>query len=256
VLLGAPFLYSNFFYFFFSRFQKGLGELRLRNGLIFQIDPQSSDRATVTEVFIDKPYVSHSGYAIAPHDVVVDVGANIGAYTIYAASRFPSVSVFALEPVKELRKRLEHNVRRNGLTNVVTFPFALGGKDSEETIWVDGSSSSIVYDNNSGKSEVIHTTTFAHFLERSGLGYVDVLKMDIEGAEFDVFQTLTPVVLRRIHRVTMEFHKVSEEKSARALVMQLHTNGFRIDVLRGDQTGLLLATNLRFEKRLNPFFCH
>jgi FkbM family methyltransferase len=251
VLFLAPFLYSNFIYFFLGRFRKRLGELRLRNGLVFQIDPRSSDRATVTEMFLDKPYTNQSGYEIAPNDVVLDAGANIGAYAIYAASCFPTVSVFALEPVKELHTRLAHNVRLNGLTNVRTFPLALGPTNGSQTISVSGSGSSVMWEMASGKSEVVQSRTFADFMGMAGLNRIDVLKMDIEGAEFDVFATLSPELLHRIHRITMEFHHVSEEKNARVLETQLKANGFRIDVLRGDWNGVLLATNLRFPKVAN-----
>jgi FkbM family methyltransferase len=73
---------------------------------------------------------------VAPGDVVVDIGANIGYFTLLAASiTGPSGRVLAFEPTPSLAATLGHQVEANGFTNVDLHPVALGDKDGFVTIY-------------------------------------------------------------------------------------------------------------------------
>lgn len=61
-----------------------------------------------------------------PQGVFVDIGANIGIYSLYAASLFPEMTVIACEPVHANFNRLCENIKLNGFKNVIPLPVAVG----------------------------------------------------------------------------------------------------------------------------------
>ena len=91
--------------------------LRLRNGLQFEVRPHTSDRATVNENFIHYPYTHHTAFKIGESDIVVDIGANIGAFTLYAARTAKKGRVASVEPSSENFKQLAHNLKINAIAN-------------------------------------------------------------------------------------------------------------------------------------------
>lgn len=71
---------------------------------------------------------------LKPDMVFVDIGANQGEYTLFAAKRLPSGTVLAFEPLPSMRATLEENVSMNGFRNIVIFPLGLSSKEETLTI--------------------------------------------------------------------------------------------------------------------------
>jgi FkbM family methyltransferase len=120
---------------------------------------------------------------------VVDVGANIGYFTLTAASRVGrSGRVISVEPNPRAAERLRENVALNGLHNVTAIEAAVSstpgtmalrlGADSEASSLFDAVHASI------GVVDVL-VTTIDKILADQGLTRIDVLKLDVEGAEVD-----------------------------------------------------------------------
>ena len=72
-------------------------------------------RATLHEIFVDKLYLQ-GGVSILPGDIVLDVGANIGVFTLFAAKQ--GAQVYAYEPVPPTFEVLQHNIRLHRLDSV------------------------------------------------------------------------------------------------------------------------------------------
>jgi FkbM family methyltransferase len=109
-------------------------------------------------------------------DWVVDVGANIGLFTVLAGKAVgESGRVFAFEPLEELRKELLVHVALNELKNVVVVPKALGDKNTKVTM--DG-----IEVKKEGEG-TIECTTLDTWAKEINLERFDFLKMDVEGFE-------------------------------------------------------------------------
>jgi FkbM family methyltransferase len=121
----------------------------------------------------------------------VDVGAHLGLYSLFAAKLTgPEGNVLALEPSSREFQKLQSNVAINGLRNVRPLRIAASNHNSEAELHV-------AVDPDSGKntlgafgyetqlrcSEVVRTERLDDIVEKEGLSRLDVLKMDIEGAE-------------------------------------------------------------------------
>jgi FkbM family methyltransferase len=184
--------------------------IRLRGGHFhFQ---EQSDVATFWQVF------GANLYGVRPTDkVIVDAGANIGAFTLFSLIAAPSARVIAAEPAPDSCARIRSLLAEHKVAHRVTLhEAALGASHGETTIDLDAGSQFRM----SG-----HSGTPVTMLALSEVlpAEVDLLKMDIEGAEADVFRTLDASVLRRIRRIAMEYHP---NVQVELLSDQFHASGF------------------------------
>jgi FkbM family methyltransferase len=116
--------------------------------------------------------------AIKPGSVVLDVGANVGIYTLLAAKR--GARVFAIEADPRNVKTLRHHVHLNGFDDLVTvFPVAVGDQEGTVTLFRAPG--------NSGHSNLFDgidpVQVPCRTIDSLGLPHIDVCKMDIEGNE-------------------------------------------------------------------------
>jgi len=143
---------------------------------------------------------------LKPGDVYVDVGANIGYYTLVAAQRVgPQGKVIAYEPDPHNFALLKANVELNKLTHVQIFPYALYDQDTEGKLFLSN--------NNFGDHRIYNTTekrnSHAISLVHGGehLGQltikIDFLKIDTQGAEFFVVNGLKPLLMSNRHHLRM-----------------------------------------------------
>jgi FkbM family methyltransferase len=122
-------------------------------------------------------------------DVVYDVGASVGLFTITAARLIGPGVIYSFEPDSSTRARLEENVRLNHLENVHVVAWAVSDRDGQLTLFSDGASGfapSMVRQVRPGapKGETIVQTRSLDMALASGeLRPPDVLKIDVEGAE-------------------------------------------------------------------------
>ena len=120
-------------------------------------------------------------------DVIFDIGASVGLYTIAVAVNFPKCRVIAFEPEPEMRARLAENTKLNRLTNVESFGWALGDKISEVTLFSDGlkgqAPSLRNYPGSATGSKNVSCQTLDAIVENGLAPAPDTLKIDIEGAE-------------------------------------------------------------------------
>ena len=173
-------------------------------------------------------YVINESYLYGVHDLILpylkrakvclDVGAYIGSFSIYAAKR-SGARIFALEPVPETFELLKENISLNGLGGrVVPVQAALTGQETrgEVDIFVPSDSAfgsvSPAHLGLYGVSEKpgtirVPAVTLARIFEEHRIDFCDIIKMDCEGAEYDVLYNTPADILRRIGIMTIEYHK-------------------------------------------------
>ena len=187
--------------------------LRLPLGLV-SLCPRGELAATwrnELHVFYYRDYEQLPGFRPGRGWIVVDAGAYVGLYTLRAARLVgPRGLVVSLEPLPESFAYLAANVRLNGLRNVVPLRACLAGSSGVRTLYVPESTVNATlvkeYAETVGGTwgEVgVRALTLGDIVER--LGHVDLLKLDIEGAEAEVLESpgLDP---HRVRRVVVEVH--------------------------------------------------
>lgn len=125
-----------------------------------------------------------------PNDIVYDIGASVGLYTVLTAAVLSQGMVYAFEPDPNTRARLAENIHLNQLDNVRLMKWAVGDSERDVTLYSDGAAGlapSLVFqqareDAPEGKEQVsMQSLDIA--LSRGDLIAPDILKIDIEGAE-------------------------------------------------------------------------
>ena len=127
---------------------------------------------------------------------IVDVGANIGLYSLYAASRRPRATVLAVEPVPEIVVRLKRNIALNKLQTVTVCDYALAEDQGTRALMLNvttntGGSSLVVSQvpfQGFEKTINVKTKTLYQALRENRVERLDVLKIDVEGYEYPVLK--------------------------------------------------------------------
>ena len=117
-------------------------------------------------------------------DVILDLGANVGAYTLRAARKIgPRGRVIAVEPLPEAVSLLRKNIRHNQLTNVTVVEAAVCDIDGETIIHVGPRLNAASVVKKAGVPRKVRAVTIDRLVQELNLQKVDLVKMDIERAE-------------------------------------------------------------------------
>ncbi len=183
--------------------------LELRDGTQFAVR-SLMDAWIVKETNLDRDYEVH-GTAIQDGWTVVDIGAGLGDFTVFAARRTPHGRVVAYEPAPDSVALLEKNLGLNGIKNVDVHPFAVSGQDGELSLDVSGGVAvqyrTLEETNHGGGKITVRSVALADQLAGLPGGVCDFLKMDCEGAEYDMLLHLDEASLKRIRRICLEYHE-------------------------------------------------
>jgi FkbM family methyltransferase len=178
--------------------------IEFRDGTRIHLSNCPTDIATVFIVFIRRCYGD-----IAKGSVVVDIGANIGTFAIYAA-RSGAALVYAYEPSRESFELLCKNIDANRLRDRVNvFRTAVTDKEGDTVAFPIESSpeNSIGADQDSGNCDIVPTTTLSAILAAHQLDAVDCAKIDCEGAEYAIVLESPVQVWDGIREIKMEYHQ-------------------------------------------------
>ncbi len=157
------------------------------------------------------------GVLVRPDTVFVDIGANIGTYSIHVGIKSGGTArILALEPHPRTFGKLVFNLRANGLDNVVARQVAVGAQAGKVDLWSDGGgnighTSVLKAGTSHAKVSVrVDTAPLAQLVGEAALPRIDILKIDIEGYEdralMPYFRQVEPdmwpdvVLIETVHR--------------------------------------------------------
>jgi FkbM family methyltransferase len=137
------------------------------------------------------------------NSVIVDLGANQGEFA-HELIRRSGCTVYAAEPLSSLHAEIRISPR------LKLFRVALGKQSGKAPLWVYGGRCASLMEarenDETVAQEEVEVVDLHTFLLRAGLSRVDLMKVDVEGAELDVFESALESDLRRIGQISVEFH--------------------------------------------------
>lgn len=230
----------------------GAGEktIRLRGTDLRFVVRGPMDVWCLKETHLDRVY-ERFGFPIEPGWTVLDIGAGIGDFTVFAARAAPQGHVYAFEPYPESFALLRQNVDRNRASNTQLFPTAVTGQPRKVALdasrgeplmvaSVDASAS------DAGDGPEIASATLDEIVNQCGIERIDLLKLDCEGAEYDILLNSPAYVIDRIERIAMEYHDHTTPHTHDELVDLLIGVGFRVETfpnpVHPEKIGYLRAT--------------
>lgn len=208
--------------------------LRTRDGLDMVLRCNGGDRFAFYENLIRKYYL-RKGQILNPGDTVIDIGANIGCFSVLAARIVGSGGcVLSVEPDPATYRLLEDNVQRNFPNDhVLLRQVAVGGHSgTTKLISADNPSFSSIYDHvdkrtNVGTTANVEVVTTKQLMDEAGIERCKLLKVNCEGAEYEIFETMTREISSRIEQISMEVHDI-DNHSKSDLMKNLSRLGYRI----------------------------
>lgn len=147
--------------------------------------PNTSDEA-LYQVLIEQEEYGYIGFVREPR-IIIDAGANIGLSAIWFANRYPDAMIYAIEPAADNYQMLKLNTM--AYSNIITLNAALMGNDGQGTL-IDPGLGDLAYQvqfGNQKDENSIACITVDALCEQYHLNHIDMFKIDIEGAEVDVF---------------------------------------------------------------------
>ena len=145
-------------------------------------------------------------------DIVVDVGAHIGYYTLISGARVGKEGhVYSFEPNPETFKRLKRNVQLNNLNNISLYNIGLSDKEEFLTLNLPtsintGTAGITIPENFSGKSLKVKAIPLDKFIEKNNIKKVDIIKIDVEGAEIKVLKGMMETIRKFKPKIFIEIN--------------------------------------------------
>lgn len=166
-----------------------------------------TDLYMITSCVISEQYNSEEAFRIGENDVVIDVGAHIGSFSVYAARKAAKGRVLSFEPDEASYGQFVKNIQANNLKNILAFKEAVGGQPGPRTLYSAKLNSA---ENNfywgGARARSVACGTLSEVFTKNGIARCDFLKMDCEGAEYEILLNTPIDVLRKIRRIGVECH--------------------------------------------------
>ena len=201
-------------------------EYQLRNGHRL-LDATGTLAGTFAVVFVRREYGVFENFK-----TIVEVGANMGCFTVYAADSCPQARIFSYEPEKRNFKVLSENINSNSFQDrVKAFNCAVASKFGEMELHVGESPLNSLYLQEGTKTSYkVPCTTLADIMQEHKLEQIDFLKLNCEGAEYGILHSCSADVFKRIKNIRLEYHTMSGEgENGRAIERFLEDNGYAIE---------------------------
>lgn len=197
-------------------------------------------------------------YGVRPKDVrkfrsVIDIGAHIGLFSVFLGILNPKCQVFSYEIDKANFEKLKQNVNSCGVSNVIPINLAVtekrgvvnyfSGRDCSEfsTVRISFSKARPIVDEGSTVVGTASSTTLNDIIESNNLDHVDFLKLDCEGAEFEIIYSTTDENFRRIKAIGGEYHEYGPY-TVNELIAHLSTFGHSKQIEVRSGVGLIRYT--------------
>jgi FkbM family methyltransferase len=175
---------------------------------------------------------------VQPGWTAIDVGANIGYFTLLMAKRVGRVGkVIAFEPLTENFNILQENIKLNSHPNVVAENCALMSSSERVELrsatpgaitWV---ASVRVRQDSAVESESVEAISLDEYVQKKGITKVDFLKIDVEGAEESVLDGATQVLDRDRPVLLIELHELDRFKDQHPAILKLREHNYQVRTL-------------------------
>lgn len=220
---------------FFCLIRKPKLIYHMRNGLKILVRSGTADRGIITSVLLADEYLLDQT-KLESNSVVIDIGAQIGVFSIFAASK--SKRVYSFEPVPENYRLLLENIKINNFDRKIkAFNYAVSNEKKNLRLFLN--------ENNTGEHSVYFKTKkyldvpavpLKDIFDEHNINICDLLKIDTEGSEYEILYGLPKDYFKRIKRIYVEYHDINGVDTSGAstkynhieLKKYLEKNGYKV----------------------------
>lgn len=219
---------------------------RSNNGLVFRCRSRSTDVNEFTAILAGLSYPLNLLKQLPEGAMVVDLGANVGAFTVVAAqlNRGNSLNFLLVEPFTGNLTMLRQNLHANGVRNASILEGVVSTQDGDIMIDTTRSFAGIKVDEAAG-NERVKSFSVATLLEKVQKKPVDFMKMDIEGAEYNILEQDAERLAKSVKRIVVEYHETEGDGLDRiGKAVAGHFVVKSLTLKKGQEGGALLLDSL------------
>ncbi len=215
------------------------------NNLEFSVSLyDEADESVLNEIFKYREY-RIADEAIKNASTIVDVGAHKGFFALYARSLNLNAAIFCVEPEEANFAALNENLNNNVIKNVISVQAAITNKTGFSNLTVtEDSHNHYLSTELTENTQTVKVFTFGDFCKEYKIDEVSLLKMDIEGGEYDLFLGLGLDDFKKIKNIVMEYHNYNGQ-NYKEIETQLRENGFGVQIFPS-----------KFDKKMGFIFAH
>lgn len=172
----------------------------LNQDFYFNPTPQAQD--LINEIFGDNYKVLESGLTFNPGDVILDIGACEGMFSILMSKLFPQTRIIALEPIPRTYHIMMRNIGLNACTNITALNLGAGKTTGKHPMFMckddysGGGSAIMTFNPDQHEKIEVDVISLNDLWDREKLNRVRLLKIDTEGAEYEIlyYSNVLPMV--------------------------------------------------------------
>ncbi len=197
----------------------------------YQIDVRGdADQSVFAEIFSLREYAPVEPTIKNSKRGILDVGAHKGYFVLYARALNASVPIYAYEPEEQNFRALKEHVAVNRVEGVTAKNAALAGAEGTVVLNVseDSHNHSLVVDPGMMKRQKVSATTLGKVLQK--MGGCDLIKMDVEGAEFQILAAAGPLAWE-VPEYFLEYHEYGPDMRAVNLKNLFERQGYTVKLM-------------------------
>ncbi len=192
------------------------------------------------EIVLDDCYLRGLPKITNNNPVIIDIGANIGFFSLFLKSRFPNAKVLAYEPMPPNFDYLKQHVESNSHAEIHLHNKAVSAKPGILTLhyhlkrpWP--TAASMVPQDDATKTIDVTCETLEQIISDNGLEHINLLKLDCEGAEFEIVYQTPSTCFDQIQRIALEYHP-NDQPGCNAANLKAHLESLGYQTLTGGKT--------------------
>ncbi len=223
------------------------------NNIKLDFDLNRSELTILQEVFEERVYSDY--FPFYEKAIVIDIGGHYGYFSVFANRNLhPESKIYSFEPSKGNFHAFLENIKSNNIGNVFVNNVAIGEVEGQVNLNLSNASNhSIVLDYKASKRQSVLVKQFHQIVEEYNIDKIDFLKIDCEGAEYAILDSLEFELFQRIKIVSLEFHDLKSKKyNANYLIGLFRKMGFEIvkfgynKTYSGNNYGKMIALNNKY----------
>lgn len=210
-----------------------------------------ADESVFSEIFAEREYKMLEPVIMKAKSPIIDIGAHVGMFSVYCSVLNPKMQIFAYEPDEDNFAAMKENLQDNNVKNVTAKNVAVGGEIEQRIMYVSNDShnhsllSAEAAGDFSGEEKLVNVVTLERILEQNRLASVSLVKMDCEGAEFEILENLSAEAFAVVENFYVECHRYTFEMSPKKLQDIFQKHGFKVEMWSN-----------HYDKRMGFIFAH
>ena len=249
ILKKARKIFKNWIIFPFSYYNLIPSKIiifKTRTNKIIKIRKNSTDLMALTNVWLFEEY-KKEGFEIKQNDVIIDIGAHIGLFSLYVSQFCTNGKIFSFEPVKENFELLCSNLEKNNLERVNSFNSAVSKSNTFVKMFINNDEAGHSIFSKTSTEIKLKSITLQKIFDDNYIKNCNLLKLDCEGAEYEIIETLPNEYFNKIEKIVMEYHlSNSNPELISQLKEKLISQGFEIEIFPSTKgMGMIFAKKIK-----------